>query len=168
MSETDWTYKNWRHIPGRSHHQVAVTVYRYWRNEEDYPCVYWFSDVDEALDFWRDDYLALNSKVGDFWSVSKIGDVKIKVFDGDHTLLECVDIDPFEYLCMSDDEDLPIYERPQCRLPIEAKLALETDLPELLDLIKGGKTRDLYEAERVLHDLEFTLEEHGLIACDDS
>ena len=153
MSATEWTYKNWRYIPGRSHHQVEVTVYRWWQNVPDYPCLYLFVDVDEALDFWKEDYRELKSGPKGF----KVADVKIKVFDEDHDLLECVHIDPWEYLCMSPDDKLPRYERPQCHLPVEAKLALEESLPELCDLVRSDK------AERVLHDLQFTLEEHGLI-----
>ena len=94
----------------------------------------------------------------------KIGEVLVRVLDEDYEELQLVNLDPFEYLCMSPDDKVDKYVRPKCHLPVEVKLTLEEDLPELYDLIKS---RDIYKAQQLLYDLEYTLEEYGLIRYDD-
>ena len=150
------------YIPGARHFEVEVTVYRDWRYERHVPCTYHFWHMDDGMEFWREDYLELKS--GANGKEFKLGEVLVKVLDEDYEELQLVSLDPFEYLCMSPDDKVDKYQRPRCHLPVEVKLTLEEDLPQLYDLIKN---RDIYKAQQMLYDLEYTLEEHQLITYED-
>ena len=48
------------YIPGAKHFAVEVTVYRDWRYERHAPCTYHFWNMDDGMEFWKQDYRELD------------------------------------------------------------------------------------------------------------